>query len=75
MFIFDTPMDGNAHQTKKVACPNCGYHMFTVKLSNDMSSISASCNNSVCNYRTSGCSGVQAILEEPIRSIIRIEND
>ena len=71
MFKFDRAMEGQGHLTDKVACPRCGYPYFSVEIHTDMSGFSASCNN--CSYHTYGISGLQGILEDRLRAVIKVD--
>ena len=66
-------MEGQGHLTNKVSCPRCGYTFFSVKIHTDMSGFSASCNN--CSYNTPGIGGLQGMLEDRLRAVIKIDNN
>lgn len=72
MFVYDQPMDGHGHLTKKVQCPKCKYHLFNLILTNECSTLKAQCRS--CGFTTDGIGGIQYQLEEIIRDVIQIHN-
>jgi len=71
MFEFDRPLEGQGHLTNKVKCPQCQYEHFSVKIRTDMSGFLAECRN--CTYTTAGIGGLQGMLEEKLRAVIKVD--
>lgn len=73
MFEFDRPMEGQGHLTDKVKCPQCQYDYFSVIIRTDMSGFFAQCRK--CSYATGGIGGLQSMLEDKLRAVIKLDTE
>jgi len=71
MFEFDRLMEGQGHLTDKVKCPQCQHEYFSVIIRTDMSGFFAACKN--CSYTTAGIGGLQGMLEDRLRAVIKMD--